>query len=391
MVHFLAKILIDNYEDTKSPKVRQGYGMLCGMAGIILNLLLFLVKLLAGKLAGSIAITADAFNNLSDAGSSVVTLFGFKMAGQKPDSDHPFGHGRIEYISGFVVSMLILFMAYELAQSSVDKILHPQAVEMGPAVFCILIVSILVKFYMFLYNRSTAIKIDSAAMMATAKDSISDSISTMVVLLSMVLSLFTDIHIDGWCGLLVAVFVFYAGYSAAKDTISPLLGQPPEPEFVQRVEEIIMEYEPQGVLGIHDLVVHDYGPGRQMISLHGEVPGNGDIFALHDVIDQAEKELKEQLGCDAVIHMDPIETDNEAIAQTRNELAGLVKEIHEEITIHDFRMVTGPTHTNLIFDAVVPYQVKMTEQEVIREIQKKVKERWNNYFAVVSIDRAYVL
>lgn len=389
MIHFLAKILIDNYEDTKSPKVRQGYGMLCGMAGIILNLLLFLVKLLAGKLAGSIAITADAFNNLSDAGSSVVTLFGFKMAGQKPDSDHPFGHGRIEYISGFVVSMLILFMAYELAQSSVDKILHPQAVEMGPAVFCILIVSILVKFYMFLYNRSTAIKIDSAAMMATAKDSISDSISTMVVLLSMVLSLFTDIHIDGWCGLLVAVFVFYAGYSAAKDTISPLLGQPPEPEFVQRVEEIIMEYEPQGVLGIHDLVVHNYGPGRVMLSVHVEVPSTGDILALHDMIDLIEHRLAGELHCNAVIHMDPICVDDELTNELKDKVAKLIEEMEGNVSFHDFRIVHGPTHTNLIFDVVVPYDYAMTDGEVTAYIRRKVKEIDDNYFVVIEVDKAY--
>lgn len=389
MIHFLAKILIDNYEDTKSPKVRQGYGMLCGMAGIILNLLLFLVKLLAGKLAGSIAITADAFNNLSDAGSSVVTLFGFKMAGQKPDSDHPFGHGRIEYISGFVVSMLILFMAYELAQSSVDKILHPQAVEMGPAVFCILIVSILVKFYMFIYNRSTAIKIDSAAMMATAKDSISDSISTMVVLLSMVLSLFTDIHIDGWCGLLVAVFVFYAGYSAAKDTISPLLGQPPEPEFVQRVEEIIMEYEPQGVLGIHDLVVHNYGPGRVMLSVHVEVPSTGDILALHDMIDLIEHRLAGELHCNAVIHMDPICVDDELTNELKDKVAKLIEEMEGNVSFHDFRIVHGPTHTNLIFDVVVPYDYAMTDGEVTAYIRRKVKEIDDNYFVVIEVDKAY--
>lgn len=389
MIQLLARMLTDDYKNTKDPKVRQIYGMLCGMAGIVLNVLLFLIKLLAGKLAGSIAITADAFNNLSDAASSVVTLFGFKMAGQKPDSDHPFGHGRIEYISGFIVSMLILFMAFELAQSSVDKILHPGAVEAGPAVFVILIVSILVKFYMFLYNRSTAIKIDSAAMMATAKDSISDSISTAVVLLTMVLSLVADIHIDGWCGLLVAAFVFYAGYSAAKDTISPLLGQPPEPEFVQRVEEIIMEYEPGGVLGIHDLVVHNYGPGRVMLSVHVEVPSSGDILALHDMIDLIEHRLAGELHCNAVIHMDPICVDDELTNELKGKVSEIIEKMEGSVSFHDFRIVHGPTHTNLIFDVVVPYDYGMTDGEIVAYIKEKVKEIDENYFVVLEVDKAY--
>ena len=324
MINLLAKFLLDDDKDTQSPKVRQVYGMLCGFTGIVLNLLLFLIKILAGKLAGSIAITADAINNLSDAGSSVVTLFGFKMAGQKPDSDHPFGHGRIEYISGFVVSIFILFMGFELAQSSVDKILHPQAVEAGPAVFFILILSICIKFYMYLYNRNIAKKIDSAAMMATAKDSISDSVSTLVVLLTMVITLVTDIHIDGWCGLFMAAFVFYAGFSSAKDTISPLLGQPPEPEFVQRIEDIIMEYQKQGVLGIHDLVVHNYGPGRVMLSVHVEVPSSGDILVLHDMIDLIEHRLARELHCSAVIHMDPICVDDELTNEMRHKVAEII-------------------------------------------------------------------
>ncbi|MBQ8597959.1 MAG: cation transporter [Lachnospiraceae bacterium] len=389
MIQLLAKVLMDDYKDTKNPKVRQVYGMLCGTAGIILNLLLFLIKLLAGKLAGSIAITADAINNLSDAGSSVVTLFGFKMAGQKPDSDHPFGHGRIEYISGFVVSILILFMGFELAKSSVDKILHPQAVEAGPAVFGILILSICVKFYMFLYNRNIAKKIDSAAMMATAKDSISDSISTIVVLLAMLVTLFADVHIDGWCGLLVAVFVFYAGYSSAKDTISPLLGQPPEPEFVQRIEDIIMEYEEQGVLGIHDLVVHNYGPGRVMLSVHVEVPSSGDILALHDMIDLIEHRLARELHCSAVIHMDPICVDDELTNEMRQKVAEIIEGMEGHITFHDFRIVHGPTHTNLIFDVVVPFEYGLTDSEVVAYIREQVQKINENYFVVIEVDKAY--
>lgn len=389
MISWLAKHFIKNSEDEKNPEVRRMYGTLCSLMGIGLNVCLFLGKYLAGALSGSIAVMADAFNNLSDAGSSLSTLIGFKFAGMKPDKEHPFGHGRIEYLSGLAVAAAILFMGFELAKSSVEKILHPTPVETNLLSIGILVVSVAVKLYMSSYNKKIGTKIDSAAMKATAADSLSDAVATSVALLAILVQKFAGFNVDGWCGILVAGFILFAGYNAAKDTLSPLLGQPPEPELIEEIQRITLSH-PE-IVGIHDLVVHDYGPGRQMISLHGEVPGNGNIFALHDVIDQAEKELKEQLGCDAVIHMDPIEMDNDAIAQVREEVEKLVTEIHGEITIHDFRMVTGPTHTNLIFDAVVPYQVKMSDPEVTAAIQKKISERWDNYFAVVSIDHSYVL
>ncbi len=389
MISILSRIFIKNSKDTKNPVVRQAYGMLCGALGIALNIFLFMVKFLAGQLSGSIAITADAFNNLSDAGSSVITLFGFKMAGQKPDSDHPFGHGRIEYISGLLVSIIILIMAFELFKSSVDKILHPQAVEASTLVLVILILSICVKVYMYLYNRSVSRKIDSAAMMATAKDSISDSIATVVVLLTTLLANLTKIQADGWCGLLVAAFVFYAGFSAAKDTISPLLGQPPEPEFVKRIEEIIMEYKDQGVIGIHDLVVHNYGPGRVMLSVHVEVPSTGDILVLHDMIDLIEHRLGNELGCSAVIHMDPICLDDEKTNEMKQKVAGIVSGMEGNVSFHDFRIVQGPTHTNLIFDVVVPFDYKMTDSEVMKYLQDKISELDENYFAVIEVDKAY--
>ena len=389
MISILSRIFIKNSKDTKNPVVRQAYGMLCGALGIALNIFLFMVKFLAGQLSGSIAITADAFNNLSDAGSSVITLFGFKMAGQKPDSDHPFGHGRIEYISGVLVSIIILIMAFELFKSSVDKILHPQAVEASTLVLVILILSICVKVYMYLYNRSVSRKIDSAAMMATAKDSISDSIATVVVLLTTLLANLTEIQADGWCGLLVAAFVFYAGFSAAKDTISPLLGQPPEPEFVKRIEEIIMEYKDQGVIGIHDLVVHNYGPGRVMLSVHVEVPSTGDILVLHDMIDLIEHRLGNELGCSAVIHMDPICLDDEKTNEMKQKVAGIVSGMEGNVSFHDFRIVQGPTHTNLIFDVVVPFDYKMTDSEVMKYLQDKISELDENYFAVIEVDKAY--
>lgn len=324
MVSILSKLFIKDYENTSDAKVRQAYGMLCGAVGIVLNACLFLLKFIAGQLSGSIAITADAFNNLSDAGSSIITLVGFKMAGQKPDSHHPFGHGRIEYISGLLVSVIILFMGTELFRSSVGKILHPEPVEAGTLVLAILIVSICVKLYMFLYNRTISRRIDSAAMMATAKDSISDSISTLAVLVTTLLAFFSGIQADGWCGILVALFVLWTGIGAMKDTISPLLGQPPEPEFVKRIEDIIMEYKGQGVLGIHDLVVHNYGPGRVMLSVHVEVPSTGNILELHDMIDLIEHRLSNDLNCSAVIHMDPVCVDDELTNRIKERIAGII-------------------------------------------------------------------
>lgn len=389
MVSILSKLFIKDYENTSDAKVRQAYGMLCGAVGIVLNACLFLLKFIAGQLSGSIAITADAFNNLSDAGSSIITLVGFKMAGQKPDSHHPFGHGRIEYISGLLVSVIILFMGTELFRSSVGKILHPEPVEAGTLVLAILIVSICVKLYMFLYNRTISRRIDSAAMMATAKDSISDSISTLAVLVTTLLAFFSGIQADGWCGILVALFVLWTGIGAMKDTISPLLGQPPEPEFVKRIEDIIMEYKGQGVLGIHDLVVHNYGPGKVMLSVHVEVPSTGNILELHDMIDLIEHRLSNDLNCSAVIHMDPVCVDDELTNRIKERIAGIITGMEGEIRFHDFRIVHGPTHTNVIFDVVVPYDYPMSDNEVVIYIQEKMKAMEGNYFAVIDVDKAY--
>ncbi len=389
MVTALARIFIKDYGNTQDPEVRKAYGMLCGAVGILLNILLFAGKALAGFFSGSIAIVADAFNNLSDAGSSVITLVGFRMAGQKPDSHHPFGHGRIEYISGFLVSIVILIMAFELLKTSVEKIMHPAAVEAGPLVLAVLAASILVKVYMVLYNRAVGKKIDSAAMSATAKDSLSDTVATFVVLITTLLAEFAEIQIDGYCGVLVALFVFFAGFSAAKETIGPLLGQPPEPEFVKRIEEIIMEYKDQGVMGMHDLVVHNYGPGRVMLSVHVEVPAAGDILVLHDMIDTIEHNLAKELRCSAVIHMDPVCSDDALTNEIKGQVAAIIKNMEGRITFHDFRIVHGPTHTNLIFDVVVPYDYGMTDEEVADYIRKQVTQINENYFVVIEVDKAY--
>ena len=389
MVQLLARYFIKNYEQTESPSVRQSYGVLCGSVGIGFNILLFIGKFLAGLISNSIAITADAFNNLSDAGSSLITLIGFKMAGQKPDTEHPFGHGRIEYLTGLLVSLLILLMGVELIKSSVSKILHPEATECTPVVAGILIVSILVKLYMYLYNRSTGHKIDSAAMMATAADSLSDMLSTSVVLIATLIGKFTGLQIDGWCGLLVGIFILYAGFSAAKDTISPLLGQPPQKEFVEKIESIVQSY-PQ-VLGIHDLIVHDYGPGRVMISLHAEVPASGDMLHLHDTIDNIERQLHRELHCDAVIHMDPVMNDDEETQELKKQVTCCLHELDKSLNLHDFRIVKGPTHTNIIFDILVPFKFQLSDAEISRFMEEKIHSISASYYAVINIDKDYTI
>lgn len=387
MITLLAKIFIKDTEDKS--KLREAYGMMCGIVGVCFNILLFVGKFLAGTFSNSIAITADAFNNLSDAGSSVVTLLGFKLAGAKPDTEHPFGHGRIEYISGLVVAAAILLMGYELIRDSIGKILHPEETEFTVLVAVILIASILVKLYMAYYNRSVGKKLDSTAMKAVATDSLSDMVATTVVLLASVFTHFTGIKIDGYCGLIVGALVGYAGFDAARETLNPLLGQPPAREFVEKIDEIVMSH-PE-VCGIHDLIVHDYGPGRQMISLHAEVPAEGNILELHEVIDNIETELRRELGCEATIHMDPIVTSDEHVSETKAAMVSLIKAIDEELSIHDFRMVTGESHTNLIFDVLAPFNFRLTDEELLTEILQDVQEHFGeNYYVVAKVDHSYI-
>ncbi len=388
MIAFLAKCFIPNHEAFTDSVVRRAYGRLCGFMGVVLNVLLFIGKFIAGKMSGSIAIMADAFNNLSDAGSSIVTLLGFRLAGIKPDKNHPFGHGRFEYISGLVVSALILMMGVELAQSSLGKIRHPVAVESSMVTVVILLVSIAVKLYMAFYNHKIGKKINSPAMEATGLDSLSDTISTLAVLVSMGVSRFAHLNIDGWVGLLVAVLILISACKAAAETLNPLLGQPPAEELVQQIQSIVLAS--QTVRGIHDLVVHDYGPGRMMISLHAEVPADGNILEMHDAIDSIEMQLAEELGCEAVIHMDPIVTNDAETVAIREKISQLVKTVDDEASIHDFRMVKGPSHTNLIFDTVLPRGSVRNEDEAAEEIRRLVRALPGNYYAVVHVEHAYV-
>ena len=387
MIQLLSRWLIHDRDNVSSPAVRRAYGTLCGAVGIALNILLFAGKLFAGRLSGSIAVTADAFNNLSDAGSSAVTLLGFRLAGKKPDTDHPFGHGRIEYISGLLVAGLILLMGVELAKSSFDKILHPEPVAFSALAAAIMAASVCVKLYMWLYNRAVWRKIKSVSMEATATDSLSDTIATSAVLLAMLVGKWTGLAVDGYVGLVVALFILFSAYKSAKETLSPLLGQTPEPEFVEQIQQIVRSY-PQ-VQNIHDLVVHDYGPGRMMISLHAEVPAHGDIMAMHDVIDNVEKELMERLHCHAVIHMDPIVTDDDRVNALRAQVAELVKQVDPALTIHDFRVVRGTTHDNLIFDAVLPFSSGKTPAQAAQEIRALVRAMDGNYYAVVTVEHSF--
>lgn len=388
MISILAKRFIKDYNNMKSPHVRHSYGMLCGIVGIVLNILLFAGKFLAGTISHSIAITADAINNLSDAGSSFITLAGFKLASQKPDPDHPYGHGRIEYLSGLFVSLLIILMAVELIKTSFNKIIHPTETTISPLVIVILVVSILVKFYMSVYNSKVGKQIDSAALLATAADSRGDMLATLLVLISSAIAYFFGIQIDGYCGLLVGLFILYAGFNAAKETINPLLGKAPDKEYVEKIEEIVTSHDL--ILGIHDMMIHDYGPGRVVVSLHAEVPSDGDILEMHDLIDHIEHDLSEMCNCEAVIHMDPISVNDPETNTLKEQIRTIIKEIDENLQFHDFRIVKGPTHTNLLFDILVPYKFPVKDSELIVMIDKKVKELNPAYFIVVKVDHTYI-
>ncbi|MEG2097665.1 MAG: cation diffusion facilitator family transporter, partial [Pseudoflavonifractor sp.] len=387
MIDFLIHHFVKNYEDAQDPAVRQRYGALSGIIGIFLNLMVSLGKFFGGLVTGSIAITADAFNNLSDAGSSLVTVVGFHMAGKRADDDHPFGHGRIEYLTGLAVAVAILVVGLELGKSSILKILHPEAVSFSLAAVMILCVSIFVKLWMCYFNRGLAKRIGSAAMSATAADSLSDVVTTSAVLLGTLVAHFFHVNIDGWVGIVVAAFILKSGWGAAKDTLNPLLGQSPDPALVRGIQETVLSHKE--IQGLHDLIIHDYGPGRSMMSLHAEVPMNADIMEMHDVIDAIERELRTKFRIEASIHMDPIATGDETVNRTHAMMAELVRQIDPEMTIHDFRMTNGPHHRNLIFDVVVPYHVKLTDEEVKSRIETAAKAVDPAYFVVLEIDRAY--
>ena len=388
LVDLLVRRFVPDHQRTQDPRVRARYGALSGGVGIALNLLLFALKLLAGAVTASIAVVADAFNNLSDAGSSIVTLVGFRMAERPADDEHPFGHGRIEYLSGLFVSAAILVVGVELLKSSFDKVLHPAPTEMDLPSLCILVCAVGVKLWMSRFNRALSARIGSTAMAATAKDSLTDAVATSAVVLGVGLGSVFHLYVDGWIGLAVAGFILYTGYTTARDSLSPLLGQSPDPEFVQEITQTVLAH-PE-VVGIHDLIVHDYGPGQRMISLHAEVRADEDILVIHDVIDRIEMELRGRFRCETTIHMDPIAVDDEATASMRARVEQAVHGVDPALSIHDFRMVVSPTHTNLIFDVCVPHRFRMTDAQVSRAVHDAVRRLDGPYFAVIRVEHGYL-
>ena len=384
----LFRIFIKNHANTSDEKVRQNYGILGSITGIVLNMMLFAAKMVAGILTQSIGIIADAINNLSDAGSSIITFIGFRLSSKPADHDHPFGHGRFEYISALFVSMVILLMGFELCKSSIGKIFAPQDIGFSVVSVIILAAAILTKGWMYLFNRKIGLTINSQSMIAGAKDSLSDTIATFAVLMSLVVSKIFSINIDGYIGLAVSLFILYTGVITLKDSMSPLLGGTPDEEMVRQIESTILAHEE--IVGIHDLIVHNYGPTRFMMSVHAEVPASSDILKIHDTIDIIEREIANKFECDAVIHMDPIETDNQTITDARELVNGIVSDISEQLSMHDFRMVSGDTHTNLIFDLVVPFGFEMNSKELTELIQERVFEHDKTYYVVITIDKNYV-
>ena len=385
MITLLSRLLIPDYHNTDLPEVRSRYGILSGAVGIFLNLILFAGKLAAGILVHSVSITADAFNNLSDAASSVITLAGFKLAGKRPDADHPFGHGRIEYITGLVVSISILLMGFELAKTSITRILHPEAAVFSGTAAAILVFSILVKLYMFLYNRRLGFQIDSVALKSTAVDSLSDCVSTTVVLICLVLSHKFGLNLDGWCGLAVSLFILYAGIQALSETANPLVGKAPDPELIAAITKHVLHTP--GILGMHDLLVHDYGPGHSIVSLHAEVSSDLTLLEAHEIIDRLETGLDQEFGVLSVIHIDPVNRADREANILRGKLLAMVHTIHPEAGIHDFRILRSGSVPVVSFDALIPYSLKQSDESIVKILTDYISGETGGYEANIRIDR----
>lgn len=368
------------------PAVRTRCGLLSGITGIILNIILVAGKLTVGIIAGSVAIIADAINNFSDAASSVITLAGFKLAGQKPDKEHPFGHGRIEYVAGLIVSVLIIFMGFELAWSSIEKIITPEAAEFSYAAMGVLIAAILVKFWLFYFNRKIAKRINSPSIAATASDSISDVIATGVVLAALIAGQYTTFPIDGVAGVIVAIFIFKAGWGAVKTTQAPLLGRPMSKELADAIDKIALEHE--NILGVHDLIYHDYGPGRAIVSFHAEVPADGNLMETHEMIDHVEREIREKFGIEAVIHMDPIVVDGDT-EEMRTLVESVIKSIHPDASIHDLRIAEWDKIHNVYFDVIVPYGLDISDEEIENRVKEQIKEK-SGFNAVMHVEHPFI-
>ncbi len=387
MGSLLVKMFVRDSENVSDIKVRTAYGNLSGFVGIVCNVILFFIKLVAGIISGSVAITADAVNNLTDASSSVVNIIGFKLAAKPADDEHPYGHGRYEYLAALTVSVLVMVIGYETLMTGIGKIIEPTKVELGVLTVCILVVSMAVKCWLMLFNSRLGKKIKSNALIATSNDSRNDVISTGVVLLAAVVSHFSGLELDGYMGAAVALFILYSGFGLIKEAISPLLGNPPESEFVDEVKAEILSHE--GVLGIHDMMIHDYGPGRRFASAHIEMAAEAPVMDSHDLIDNIERELYERFNLMTSIHYDPVVTKDEHLSELKKYISDVISELGEGISMHDLRTVPGPTHTNVIFDCVLPRTSKFTESEFKRALSDKVSEKYKNHYCVITVDRDF--
>lgn len=387
MTNFLVRKFVKNYKNTADNNVRTAYGKFSGIVGIVCNAVLFIGKIIAGTLSGSVAITADAVNNLSDASSSVISLFGFKLASRPADEEHPYGHGRYEYLSGLMVAVLIMVIGVELFKNSVGKILHPEHVEFSLLSAGVLVFSILLKLWMMFFNKKIGALINSKTLKATAMDSRNDVVTTSAVLVAAVISRFTGVELDGWMGVAVAAFIMYSGFGLVRDTIDPMLGRAPDEEQVDSIRKKILSYK--GVLGTHDLMVHDYGPGRQFASVHVEMAAEDDVIENHDVIDNIERDFLKNDGLHMVVHFDPISTKDSLVNELRTWISEQIKHLDSRLTIHDLRIVKGTTHTNVIFDCVVPHDMEIGEKEIKKFAANIVAEKYPNYYTVVTIDRSY--
>lgn len=391
MTDLLIKLFVKNRTDTKSVTVRNNYGNLGSGVGIFANILLSVVKITVGLLSGSLSITADGFNNLSDLGSSLITLLGFKLAGKPADRDHPFGHGRMEYISAFVVAFSILLVGFELLKNSVSALINGTAAPtFTSTAMAVLAVSIAVKFWMFAFNRKIGKIIDSSALTATAKDSLNDCVATAAILISAIIARFADLpfNLDAVMAIGVAIFIIWSGFTTAKDTLDQILGGPPEPKLIKNISDIVLSFDE--FCGIHDLIIHNYGPGRQFASVHVEVPHDTDVVACHEKIDLCEKLVGEKTGVNLVIHMDPIDTDDAAVTAARQTMVSILKSIDPKLTLHDFRMTPAAnTRTNLIFDVVIPSHLKLSEAELNDIICKAAQQADKTYVCVITFDRDF--
>ena len=388
MINFLIRVFVGKNQDPAKPTVRGKYASLAGFTGILLNILLFAGKLTLGILAGSVAIIADAFNNISDAGSSIIALIGFRLSNKPVDKEHPLGHGRLEYVTGFIVDMLIILVGFELLTSSIEKIADPTLPSVGNATLILLGVAILVKLWLFFFYNKIGKTISSSSIKASGFDSLCDCAATTLVLVSAVIARVWNIGIDGYAGIVVAAFILFTGVKAAKETIDLLLGSPPSPEFIDGIYDFVKAYP--SILGIHDVMVHDYGPGRQIVSFHAEVSADSDINVAHEEVDQLERDMHATFGCIVTVHLDPIVMNDPLVNEMHEVAIHAVKTVNPAYTLHDFRMTIGETNINLIFDLVMPTDCKQCADEAEKAVTAEIQKHRENCFCVIRVEHPFV-